>query len=46
MDPNSAVTICEGLIKYMEKVKVEKLTDLIGALQLPGDQAPPVTPYP
>jgi dihydroorotate dehydrogenase (NAD+) catalytic subunit len=46
VDPNSAVTICDGLAAYMEKIKVEKLTDLIGALQLPGDQAPPITPYP
>lgn len=46
VDPNSAVTICSGLIQYMEKVKVSKLSDLVGALQLPGDLAPPVTPYP
>jgi dihydroorotate dehydrogenase (NAD+) catalytic subunit len=46
VDPNTAVTICEGLVKYLEKMKVDRLTDLIGALQLPGDQAPPITPYP
>src|SRR5258706_10768592 len=46
VDPNTAVTICEGLVKYLERMKVDRLTDLIGALQLPGDQAPPITPYP
>jgi hypothetical protein len=30
----------------MEKMKVERLSDLVGALQLPGDQPPPKTPYP
>src|SRR6266576_4872795 len=40
VDPNSAVTICEGFSKYMEKIKVDRIADLIGALQLPGDQAP------
>jgi len=46
VDPNTGVSICEGLGKYMEKMKVDRLSDLVGALQLPGDQAPPVTPYP
>ena len=46
VDPNTGVSICDGLSKYLEKMKVERLTDLVGALQLPGDQAPPVTPYP
>ena len=46
VDPNSGVSICEGLLKYIEKMKVERISDLVGALQLPGDQAPPITPYP
>ncbi|HEV8291030.1 MAG TPA: dihydroorotate dehydrogenase [Tepidisphaeraceae bacterium] len=46
VDPNTGVSICEGLGKYMEKMKIDRLADLVGALQLPGDQAPPVTPYP
>jgi len=46
VDPNTGVSICEGLGKYMEKMKVERISDLVGALQLPGDQAPPITPYP
>src|SRR3989440_4222127 len=46
VDPNSGVGICEGLLKYMEKMEVDRLSELVGGLQLPGDQAPPVTPYP
>ncbi|HEV8607291.1 MAG TPA: dihydroorotate dehydrogenase [Tepidisphaeraceae bacterium] len=46
VDPNSPITICQGITSYMEKIKVERLTDLIGALQLPNDQPPPATPYP
>ena len=46
VDPNTPVTICEGIVQYMDKVKVERLSDLIGALELPGDKPPPKTPYP
>ena len=46
VDPNTAVTIGDGLIKYMEKMKVGRLSELVGALELPGDLAPPITPYP
>ena len=46
VDPNTPVKICEGLAAYMEKMKLERLSDLVGALQLPGDQPPPKTPYP
>jgi dihydroorotate dehydrogenase (NAD+) catalytic subunit len=46
VDPNTPVTICDGLRAYMEKIKVDRISDLVGALQLPGDQPPPATPYP
>jgi len=46
VDPNTPVAICEGLRQYMEKTKVERLSDLIGALQLPGDQPPRPTSHP
>jgi len=46
VDPNTPVTICEGLAKYMEKMKIAKVEDLVGALELPGDQPPAKTPYP
>jgi len=46
VDPNTPVKICEGLEAYLAKMKVERLSDLVGALMLPGDVPPPVTPYP
>lgn len=46
VDPNTPVKICEGLSDYLTKMKVERFTDIVGALQLPGDQPPPPTPYP
>ncbi|HVT89986.1 MAG TPA: dihydroorotate dehydrogenase [Tepidisphaeraceae bacterium] len=45
VDPATPNKICDGLVKYLEKMKVEKLSDLIGTLQLPGDQ-PVTAPYP
>src|SRR5688572_17288294 len=46
VDPATPVKVCEGIGKYMEKMKVERVADLVGTLQLPGDVAPPKTPYP
>jgi dihydroorotate dehydrogenase (NAD+) catalytic subunit len=46
VDPNAPVQITQGLSHYMEKTKTDRLTDLIGALQLPSDAPPPATPYP
>jgi len=46
VDPNTPLAICEGLVQYMQKMKVERVGDLIGALQLPGDQPPPATSHP
>src|SRR5688500_9139313 len=45
VDPATPVKICDGLRQYMEKMKVARLTDLVGALELPGDE-PRKTPYP
>ena len=45
VDPATPNQICEGLAQYMEKMKVQRLTDLVGALELPGDQ-PKTAPYP
>jgi dihydroorotate dehydrogenase (NAD+) catalytic subunit len=45
VDPAAPNKICDGLQQYMEKMKIERLTDLIGALELPGDE-PRKTPYP
>jgi dihydroorotate dehydrogenase (NAD+) catalytic subunit len=45
VDPATPNKICDGLTQYMEKMQVNSLSDLIGTLQMPGDQ-PVKTPYP
>lgn len=45
VDPATPSKINEGLRAYMEKWKIERLSDLVGALELPGDE-PRKTPYP
>jgi dihydroorotate dehydrogenase (NAD+) catalytic subunit len=45
VDPAAPNKICDGLTQYLEKMKVDRLSDLVGTLQLPGDQ-PATTPYP
>src|SRR3954447_5801067 len=45
VDPATPNRICDGLTKYMQKMEVERLSDLVGSLQMPGDQ-PSKTPYP
>src|ERR671916_591708 len=45
VDPAAPNKICQGLAEYMRKEKVERLSDLVGALELPGDE-PRKTPYP
>jgi dihydroorotate dehydrogenase (NAD+) catalytic subunit len=44
VDPATPNQICRGLEDYMRKSGVDKLSDLVGALELPGDQ-PKVAPY-
>jgi dihydroorotate dehydrogenase (NAD+) catalytic subunit len=45
VDPATPIKICDGLSEWLEKQGVERLTDLVGALELPGDE-PSKTPYP
>jgi dihydroorotate dehydrogenase (NAD+) catalytic subunit len=45
VDPATPNKICDGLAEYMAKAKVERLADLVGALEMPGDE-PRKTPYP
>jgi dihydroorotate dehydrogenase (NAD+) catalytic subunit len=45
VDPATPIKVCEGLSQYMQKQGIERLSDLIGALELPGDQ-PKKAPYP
>lgn len=44
VDPATPNKICDGLTEYMDKVGIKKLADLIGALELPGDE-PRIAPY-
>jgi dihydroorotate dehydrogenase (NAD+) catalytic subunit len=45
VDPATPNKICDGLAEYLKQEKVERLSDLVGALELPGDE-PRKTPYP
>jgi dihydroorotate dehydrogenase (NAD+) catalytic subunit len=45
VDPATPNKICQGLQQYMDRMKVSKLSEIVGALQLPGDQ-PKAAPYP
>lgn len=45
VDPATPNKICDGLNSWLAKQGVERLSDLVGAVQLPGDQ-PVKTPYP
>jgi dihydroorotate dehydrogenase (NAD+) catalytic subunit len=45
VDPATPNKICQGLSGYLAKQKIERLSDLVGALELPGDE-PRKTPYP
>lgn len=45
VDPATPNRICDGIRQYMEKMKIGRLSDLIGVLELPGDE-PKTTPYP
>jgi dihydroorotate dehydrogenase (NAD+) catalytic subunit len=45
IDPATPNTICDGLTEYMAKVGVERINELVGTLEMPGDQ-PAKAPYP
>ena len=45
IDPATPNKVCTGLTDYLEKTGVNHLSDLIGALELPGDLPPPKTAY-
>lgn len=45
VDPATPNTIVDGLTAWLEKMQIERLSDLIGAVELPGDE-PRKTPYP
>jgi dihydroorotate dehydrogenase (NAD+) catalytic subunit len=45
VDPAVPNKIVDGLAEYMQKQGIERVSDLVGALELPGDE-PRKTPYP
>src|SRR3954465_10728864 len=45
VDPATPNKIVDGLDRYMKSMQIDRLRDLIGALELPGDQ-PAKAPYP
>jgi dihydroorotate dehydrogenase (NAD+) catalytic subunit len=45
VDPAAPNHICQGLNEYMTKMGIRSVGDLVGALELPGDQ-PKLDPYP
>lgn len=44
VDPATPNRICRGIEEYLRNHKIERLGDLVGALELPGDQ-PKTAPY-
>src|SRR5438067_265756 len=38
VDPATPNKVCDGLVEYLRRVKVDRLSDLVGALELPGDE--------
>jgi len=45
VDPATPVNICAGIESYLDKMKINHVSELTGALELPGDQ-PKASPYP
>lgn len=45
VDPATPNKVLDGLADYMRRMKIEKISDLVGALALPADE-PRKTPYP
>src|SRR5438552_1945984 len=45
VDPATPNKIVDGLEQWLAKLKIDRLADLIGALEIPGDE-PRTTPYP
>jgi dihydroorotate dehydrogenase (NAD+) catalytic subunit len=45
VDPATPNNVCEGLANWLKKEGVDRLSSLVGALELPGDQ-PRKSPYP
>jgi dihydroorotate dehydrogenase (NAD+) catalytic subunit len=45
VDPATPQQVAKGLAEYLEKTKLSSVSQLIGAVEMPGDQ-PKLDPYP
>jgi dihydroorotate dehydrogenase (NAD+) catalytic subunit len=45
VDPAAPVKICDGLMQYLAEMKIEKVSELVGAVEMPENQPKPA-PYP
>jgi dihydroorotate dehydrogenase (NAD+) catalytic subunit len=45
VDPATPQHVCQGLGEYLAKIKISSVSELIGALEMPGDE-PKLAPYP
>jgi dihydroorotate dehydrogenase len=45
VDPASPNKILDGLIDFLQRQGISKLSELVGGLELPGEQ-PAAAPYP
>lgn len=45
VDPSTPNKVCAGLDEYLKKIGVDKLSDLVGTLELPSNAPPPKTAY-
>ncbi len=45
VDPSTPNKVCAGLDEYLKKIGVDKLSDLVGTLELPNNAPPPKTAY-
>jgi dihydroorotate dehydrogenase (NAD+) catalytic subunit len=45
IDPATPIKICEGLQQYTEKMQIDRVEEMVGTLEMPGDQ-PAKAPYP
>ncbi len=41
VDPQASVTVHDGICAYLDRHGVEKLADLVGALEVPDPPSPP-----
>jgi dihydroorotate dehydrogenase len=45
VDPSTPQHVSRGLSEYLAKMRISSVSELIGALEMPGDE-PKLAPYP